>query len=256
MKFDANVFSGEYPFRRLRPTRGDGLLRLLDRFGVEKAVATAFPSIFYKDSLDGLRKTIAETEGCGTRIFHYAVLNPLLDGWQEDLRRALELPGVVGLRLFPRYHGYGLDDPRVSELVGAATANRLPIDLAARLVDDRLHPRFLASEPLAVETIAAFLERHPRATIIQSRLLVGEMEKLGPTLRSLPSAWLDVGGINATVTTLDRLAEIAPVERCVFGTGLPLFCAQGLWLALEQSGLSAADRAKVMGQNLQRLLKL
>lgn len=254
MRFDANVFTGEYPFRRLRPTRGDGLLRLLDRFHVEKAVATAFPSIFYKDSLDGLRKTIDEMEGCGERIFHYAVLNPTIEGWREDLNRALELPGVVGLRLFPRYHGYALKDVRIDELIDEASKRKLPVDLAVRLVDDRLHPRFLTSDPISVDAIAAFLDRHSHTPILVSRLLSWEMEKLSASFQKHPSAWLDAGSINASVTTLDRLKEMAPIDRCVFGTGTPLFYAEGLWMALDQSLLSAEDRTKVTGGNLKRLL--
>jgi len=256
MRFDANVFTGEYPFRRLRPTRGDGLLRLLDRFNVDKAVATSFPSIFYKDSLDGLRKSIDETEGCGERIFHYAVLNPLIDGWKEDLRRAFELPGVVGIRIFPRYHGYPLDDPRLGELVHEAVTRKVPMDLAMRLVDDRLHPRFLESNAIGVDAIAAFLHAHASTPIIVSRLLGWEMEKLSASFHQHPTAWLDVGSINASVTTLDRLKEIAPIDRCLFGTGMPLFYAQGLWMTLEQTLLSAENRQKIEGQNLQRLLGL
>ncbi|MBI4028269.1 MAG: amidohydrolase family protein [Verrucomicrobia bacterium] len=256
MRFDANIFTGEYPFRRLRPTRGDALLRLMDRLRIDKAVATAFPSIFYKDHFDGLRRTIAETEGCGDRVFHLAVLNPCVEGWREDLQRSLELPGVVGIRLYPRYHGYPLDGIGVNEMTHEAVRRGLVVCLAARLMDDRLHPRFLASAPVASRDVASFLEAHPRAKIILSQFLPAELQALTASLQKHAHVYVEAGCLGLTMTTLDNMSDIAPINRWIFGSGAPLFYATGTWMALENCGIEDGQRELVAWKNLMELLNI
>ncbi|HIE50671.1 MAG TPA: hypothetical protein EYP85_02840 [Armatimonadetes bacterium] len=250
---DVNLYCGEYPFRRLPRTTGDGLLQLMDAIGCERAVATPFAAIFYKDNLDGLRKAIEETAGVGERVFFYAVINPAFPGWERDAREALTLPGVVGWRLFPRYHHYEWLDPQVITLLQIAGEQKVPVNLTARLVDDRLDHWLLRVPPLDLDQVAGLLKQCRNTTLLLSHFYTNELNLLASAIKSHPQAYLDIGNTKPNVFWFDQVATQFDPTRLVLGTGAPLYYYQGTLLSLAKAEMDETTRHRLSHENAQRL---
>jgi hypothetical protein len=49
MRIDVSSFVGAYPFRKVPGTSPDGLLRSMDRVGIDQAWVAHLPSVFWRD---------------------------------------------------------------------------------------------------------------------------------------------------------------------------------------------------------------
>jgi uncharacterized protein len=249
---DVNLYCGEYPFRRLPETRGRGLLQLMDAARVEYGVVTPFAGIFYKDNLDGLRAAVEAVE-TGGKIRFWAVLNPAFPGWEADMDAALTLPGVAGVRLFPRYHRYRLMDPPVVALMGRAAERGVPVNIAARLVDDRLHHWLLNVPPLDVPEVGGLVKQCPATTIVLSHFYSAEIGSLAAVVNAHPAAYVDIGCCKPNVVWWTTVTRQIDVSRLLFGTGAPLYYYAGAWLSLHSSELEEAARQRIAHGNAAEL---
>ena len=267
---DVSLFTGTYPFRNLLSMRGSGTLGLMDKIGCEKTIATAFESIFYKNNLDGLKKVIGDTDGCGKRVFHYAVINPTFPGWRRDIDEALELPGVVGIRLFPRYHHYDLSLKDFLALMEIAAERNIPVNLTSRLLDDRLgHWLVNIRPPLQLFEVEVFLKKCQRNTIILSMfdsyeydepvlgLLSDRSVTLLKSVESHPRAYVDIGGcIKSTLFWLEELIKRIDPSHLLLGTGAPLYYYGGTLLSLEKSKMTNVVKKKILRENAEALFNI
>ena len=121
MRIDANAYLGHWPFRRLRYNDADGLLRLMDKKKIDRAVVSSIGSIFYRNCHEGNIELAEQVNEHRDRLIPFGTINPTYPGFLEDLRRCHEDLGMVGVKLYPNYHAYSLRDPRTLELMQAAT---------------------------------------------------------------------------------------------------------------------------------------
>ena len=266
---DVSLYTGFYPFRYLPPTHGRGIFDLMKQIGCEWCVATAFPSIFYKDCLDGLKRTIDETEGCGEKVFHYAVINPAFPGWQQDLDEALKLPGVVGVRLFPRYHHYDLCSKEFLKLMETTAERNVPVNLTARLVDERLGHWLIDGLPsLQLYEIEIFLKKCRNTTVIMSMFdsyeynepvlpMSGRSATLLEIVKSHPNAFIDIGGCTKpNFFWFEKLVKQIDPSRLILGTGAPLYYHGGTLFSLEKAKIESSIKMKILHDNAQVLFRI
>ena len=251
---DINIFTGIYPFRNLPSTCGKKLTELLDEIECQRCIATAFPSIFYKDCLDGLKLTAAQTESCGKRVFFYAVMNPGFPGCIEDMNEALKLPGVAGIRLFPRLHHYELMSPQLRPLMAFAAERDIPVNLAARLVDDRLNHWMLdIRPPLPLYEIGAFIKSYRKTKIILSMFYHHEIAELVDDINSSPNVFVDIGVTKPDLFWYERIVEKIDSTRLLFGTGAPLYYHGSSLLSLEKANIFSDVKQQILQKNAERV---
>jgi predicted TIM-barrel fold metal-dependent hydrolase len=251
---DANLYVGEYPFRRLPATGGEAVRALLDEIGAERAIATSFHSIFYKDNLDGLRKSLDETASVGDRIFFWAVINPTFPGWEEDMEAALGLPGVIGVRLLPMYHHYSPADGSVLRLMALAAEADVPVNVSHRIVDERLHHWLLNVRPIDLAEMRELIERASDTQIVLSHLYVAEMSQLAPAIKEHPSALVDVGNAKPQVGWVEQVCDQLGPSRLIVGTGAPLYYHRGVLMGLEEAPIAEEARRAILHDNAAHLL--
>ena len=104
MIIDVNAYLGHWPFRQLRHNTASGLLKLMDKNGIDKAIVSSINAIFYKNCHSGNEELAAETKAHRDRLIPFATLNPEYPGWEDDLKHCHEDFGMTGLRLLPHYH--------------------------------------------------------------------------------------------------------------------------------------------------------
>jgi len=251
---DVNVHVGRWPLRRLPGDEPGPLVARLRSRGVTQAWAGSFDGLLHKD-LRAVNARLADDcqrHGRG-RLLPFGSINPKLPGWEEDLRRCVEVHPMRGIRLHPNYHGYRLDDPAFARLVRLAVQRRLIVQLALVLEDERMmHPR-LRVEPVDPGPLAALARQTPGLRLV----LINALRTLrGEPLRNLIAA----GEIHVEISMLEGVGGVAellgqvPADRVLFGSHAPLFYFESAELKLRESRLTPALRRAICQGNARRLL--
>jgi predicted TIM-barrel fold metal-dependent hydrolase len=242
---DTNTWFSHWPTHHGSPDSTAALVSKLRRHGVSSAWIGSFDGALDTD-VAGVNTRLAEAcvrDGGGILV-PFGTVNPALPDWEEDLRRCHEVHGMRGLRLFPNYHGYSLDDARFVQLVELATRRGLLVQIAVSVEDDRSQDPVLRVAPVVVAPLADIVERNPktRAMILNgagaSRILtVGN-----PLLRRLA-----VAGVLFETATLEGVAgieallAIVPHLRLTFGSHSPYFYFEAALLKLQESALTSGQ---------------
>jgi predicted TIM-barrel fold metal-dependent hydrolase len=255
---DVNAYLGHFAFRQLRYNTAAGLIQLMDRAGIERAVVSSAAAITYRNAQAGNEEVAAEVKGHGDRLIPLAVLNPAYAGWQEDLRICRAEFGMRGLRLYPRWHKYRLSDASCLELVNAAAASGMVVSIPIR-VEDRRQQSWLVDVPdVDLEEIAGLVKACPQAQFI---LVSGSgfiSSSLGRTPSGLPANYvIDTSLLTAVMANeLGRLLGNLGEDRLVFGTGIPFHYPGPALAKLEVLEASDAVKEKIRRGNAARLLRL
>lgn len=256
MILDANAWLGHYPFRPVPDTTPDGLLRLMDRHHIDRAVVANLHSVFYRDAHAGNAELARWVGPHGDRLLPAATLNPAYPGWQDDLRQCREWWGMRGLRLFPAYHGYSLVAPECLELVRAAAAAGMHVAIPLRLEDRRQRHRLDTTEEVTLANIAALARACPDAEIVVLEALGVENSPFvrDPALKNARVSFEFSRMATVLQGTISTLIERLGPDRLVFGSGIPLKTPGPALLKLELLEVPAAARDQLAHGNMERLL--
>ncbi|MFH1006984.1 MAG: amidohydrolase family protein [Candidatus Latescibacterota bacterium] len=250
---DVNLFVGDCPFRAI-PSSVSDLKRLREDAGLERAVATSFSSLFYYDPQEGLARDLERYAPLSDWLSFYAVVNPDFPQLEGQIEHAASDERIVGIRLFPTLHHYALDSDRVTETLGLAAKKNLPVNLTARLTDERMAPRYLDQATLSSEALAAFLLGAEEVTVILSMFFFRELQALPVEWSRMPRVYLDLGCAKPSVASFDRIPSWFPAERVLFGSGAPLYYWKGSRLAVEGAGLSEDQKSAMLGRTAREVL--
>ncbi len=255
---DVNAYLGHFAFRQLRHNTAAGLLRLMDRSGIERAAVSSAASITYRNAQAGNEELAGEVKGHGDRLIPIAVINPAYAGALDDLRICREELGMRGLRLYPSWHNYRLTDPSCVELVNAAASAGMSISIPLR-VEDRRQQSWLVDVPdVKKDEIAALVKRCPQARFVlmngsgYTGSLLGRKDNGLPASYAIEISLLQVELGAEVGRLLDNLGE----DRVVFGTGMPFHYPGPSLAKLEILDAPARVKEKIRRGNAVRWLGL
>ncbi|MGV3686351.1 MAG: amidohydrolase family protein [Daejeonella sp.] len=140
MLIDINAYVGNWPFQQLQYNTCEALLDRMNKFGVEISVISNLNGIFYKNTQSAneeLYKELRSARKFSDRFIPFAVINPIYAGWRDDLETSVKHFGMKGVRVYPKYHDYGIIDPACIELVKRVRDHGLPVAFEYRMVDSR-----------------------------------------------------------------------------------------------------------------------
>lgn len=248
---DTNAWLGRWPFRRLPLDEPIALARRLRSLGIERAWAGHLDALFHEDIAAVNARLAEQCQHLGDGLFlPFGAVNPTLPDWREDLRRCHEIHRMPGIRLHPDVHGYSTADPIASELLSAASARGMVVQVAFQMEDPRTrHPRLDLAEvnPAPLVDLAGEI---PGLRVVL--LNVGRV--LGPTAGELfgtSKLLVDIATLEG-VDGVDRLIGSLGADRIVFGTHAPLFIPESAVLKLRESSpspdaLDAITRSNALG---------
>lgn len=251
---DVNVHLSRWPFRRLAGDETPRLVEKLQSCGIKQAWAGSFDALLHRD-VQGVNARLAEEckrHGAGMLI-PFGTVHPKLPDWQEDLRRCHEEHGMPGIRLYPSYHGYALDDPVFAELLALAERRKLIVQLVIRIEDTRMqHPLMLVPD----------VDAAPLADLVASRpnLRLVILNGLRGLRGNVLAALIKSGNVHFEIATQEgvggiaNLLETMPLERVLFGSHFPFFVIESALLKLRESELTPAQLEAISHQNARRLL--
>jgi hypothetical protein len=255
-RIDANAWLGHYPFRAVPDNAPDGLLRLMDRHGIEQAVVSSLHAVFFSDAHSGNEELARWVSPHRDRLIPCATLNPEYPGWEQDLRRCCDEWGMRGLRLFPAHHRFSLTSPQCLELVRAATRRGLHVAIPLRLEDRRQRHWMDATDEVSLPEIAGLARACPDANILVLEALGVEDSPFvtDPTLANARVCF----EFSRMATVLQRsipvlLDRLGP-HRLVFGTGMPLKIPGPAVLKLDLLRTPAEVKQQLAAANMARLL--
>ena len=140
MLVDLNAYVGHWPFQQFRVTTCAKLLEKMNQYGADVSVVSSLHGLFYKNVQSANEELVEELSSdrrFRDRFIPFAVINPTYGGWREDFETCTTKLGMKGLRLYPTYHNYQLNDPGLIELVKRARDRGLPVAFKIRMVDSR-----------------------------------------------------------------------------------------------------------------------
>jgi predicted TIM-barrel fold metal-dependent hydrolase len=213
------------------------------------------------------------------RFFPVYTLDPTFPTWRLYLDQCVGdyglAPGTGAVRLFPRHHGYQLDDAAIDPCLDRLEALGLPLLLTWQLEDARMQAPGMHVPDLDPESVAGLAARRPSLRL----LVTGAVQsQIMATLRRLAPAapvWFDISRVQGPIDGIPILCRATaaadgdaddearhPLDgarRLVFGTNLPLHVAQSPILELADAilaGLSQEGAAAIGRGNARAVLGL
>lgn len=166
MIIDVNAYLGPFAFRRLRHNTASELLKLMDSKAIDKAVVSSAGALTYRNTQAGNEELAGEVKPHRDRLIPHAVINPAYAGWRDDLKACQESLGMSGLRLYPKWHRYGLAEAPCLELVSLATARGMVVSIPVRVEDVRQRSWLVDVPEVPLQEIAALVKACPDGRFI------------------------------------------------------------------------------------------
>jgi predicted TIM-barrel fold metal-dependent hydrolase len=248
---DTNVYLSHWAVRHSWAETPQLLVEKLQRHGVASAWVGSFEGALHTD-IAGVNARLAEACARDGRavLRAFGTVNPTFPDWEEDLRRCHEVHRMPGIRLFPNYHGYTLDDPRFVQLLELGARRGLLVQIALSLEDERSQNPVLAVPPVDVAALGDRLKNIPAARVMLlnsgARVFAGNNPLLGR---------LAAAGVRFEIATLETVAGIesllqrVPGIRLSFGSHSPYFYLEAALLKLQESALTAEQLAAIIRGN-------
>ena len=261
MLIDANAHIGHWPFRHRAYNTCITLLGRMDEFGVDKAIISNLSACLYKNPQSAnveLMKEIKATAQFRDRFFPFGVINPLYGGWIDDIRICHEEYGMKGIKIYPKYHGYEIDDPICEELVARVHERGLAIAIPLRVVDSRPSSWLDIIEEFALSDILSLIAKVPGA-----KFLIQNVSQRSPltdeeiSLVRNTDTLIDTSG--KRIDILESWLEVLGTDSFCFGTHTPVldYCTGLLRIeSLTASEANEVTKEKLRSGNIRNLLSI
>lgn len=243
---DAHCHLG--PFRNFHiPDHGaDGLVRVMDRLGVDVAVIAAHAGISadYRYGNDQVMEAIARHPG---RVLGYCCVNPNYPAEiVPELERCFADPGFRGVKLHPELHGdYPLDGPAYAPVWEFAAEHRVPV----------LSHSYFAGDALGVFT--AIADRYPQVPLLLGHAgLDYGLDRVVAAIAGRPSIHLDLTGPLSWEGVVEYLTGAVGADRLVFGSDIPFMNAALQLGGLVYARITETDKRRILGGNAASLFGL
>lgn len=249
---DTNVSLSKWPFRRLPLDQPDSLIKKLKALGISQAWAGSFDGLLHRNVSD-VNDRLAEACARSNVLLAIGSVNPTVPGWEEVLRRCVEINKMPGIRLHPNYHGYALNAPSFHRLLTRATAAGVFVQIATAMEDVRTQHRLVRVPDVDLSPLTDLMPktRGARVQILNHRLRGTLLDRLAKT----PGVYFDTARIDST-DGVPSIVRSVPQGRVLFGTNSPLLIPEAALIRTHESGqLSLADLQSVLSRNADEFLK-
>lgn len=248
--FDANTWTGSWPFAFCDAHTPDSLQGHLRRHGIRRALVSPLEAVFAPEPGPANARLLAGTGGI-RGLEPVPVINPTLANWLEEVALADADPRVRAVRLLPNYHNYRLNARCVTDLIAELAERGLRLIVQMQLIDHRHEYHAMTIKPVPAADLAALLARAARLPVLASGLLRPDLLRLAVAHPQLVAdlsfaEWHD---------TMENLREKMPARQLVFASHTPLLITAAATAKVEASTLARAEKQAIAGGNLERFLR-
>jgi uncharacterized protein len=254
---DTNVDLFRWPFRRLVGDDPPGLVARLRNKGVTQAWAGSYEALLCRDVAGvNIRLAAACREHGPNFLVPFGCVNPKSPDWQDDLRRCHEVHRMPGIRVYPNYHSYTLDDPAFATLLSMASDRNLIVQIALSMEDTRTQLPLLQVPRVDPAPLAHFIPDMPQLRLVLLNLGGWGNDDANPNmvaLRQANNVYFDIA-MHEGVGGLARLIATTSPARVVFGSHYPFYYFESALLKVHSAGLPHDQELAVCERNAQTLL--
>jgi uncharacterized protein len=229
------------------------LLRIMDRLGIERAI-NAPVMMFSSVPEEGLRQGLAAHRESKGRILLYTVFNPHEPESLAFVRRSLEEPAVVGIKIHPAHHQCPADDPRWRPVWEVASASGRPILTHSWCASD-YNPTQKHAQPAL---FAGYVREFPEVRLILGHS-GGRYEghlAAAALARAHANVYLDLAGDGYGLGLVEYLVEQVGAERILYGSDDQWIDPRSQLGMVLDAAIPAADKASILRYNAVRLFGL
>lgn len=248
---DTNISLFPWPFRRLPFDTPDLLVHKLRSLGIVQGWAASFEGILHRD-LTGVNQRLADVCRGWAELIPIGSINPTLPDWEKDLHRCISEHNMPGVRLFPSYHGYTLDDPRFVRLLQYAAGAGRFIQIAVAMEDHRTQNTLLRVPDVDPSPLIKLMPgiESARVQILNHNLRPQLLQQLGNT----PRVFFDTARVEGT-DGIPHLVTNAALDRVLFGSHAPFLIPEASLIRVHESDmLDHAALVRVLSNNAALLL--
>jgi predicted TIM-barrel fold metal-dependent hydrolase len=224
MLVDINAYIGHWPFLQLQYNNCSGILGRMNRFGIDVSVVSNLNGIFYKNTQSANQELYDELKSnkqLDNRFISFAVINPIYAGWRDDLITSLDMLGMKGVRLYPKYHDYALDDPACIELIKRVRDRGFPVAFSLRMVDNRQRSWMDIQEEWSLKDVVSVVRAVPDAKYMILNLANGaNLTADDAAILKDADVLLDTSG--RAISNLSELLSTYGKDKFAFGTHAPI----------------------------------
>lgn len=253
MILDANANLGNWPFRRMIYNDPEGLLERLGRVEIDRAWVVSLEAVMYKD-VHAANAPLAEMVADYPALMPIATINPEFPAWQGDLAECVQELGFRGVRAYPNYHGYALDDPIADDLLALADDLDIFVQVAVRMTDERHHHPLCTVPPVDLGPLPELAAKYPKLPIM---VVNGKNTDLMPLIeptQGMENLFFEMSHIEGT-GGLEELGRRLGLERIVFGTHAPYYYPESAILKVtRECEFTEAEQEAILHANADRLL--
>lgn len=247
--FDANTWTGQWPFAFLNAHHPRSLALHLKEHGITRALVSPLEAAFAPAPGPANQALLRSTRKVSSLI-PVPVINPALADWREELALAAFDERVRAVRVLPAYHNYRVNHRVMDALAEELIRRRLRLIVQVRLIDERHEYHSLNIKPVRGMDLVALLVRHPELPVLASGFLRSELLPLLPAhLRLLAdlsfAEWHE---------TLRHLESTVGLRQLAFASHTPFLVTAAARAKLDDSGLAVTKIKGIASDNLRRWL--
>ena len=155
------------------------------------------------------------------KLIGFLSVDPVVPGWEDELRHGREELGLSGIKLMPMYAGFRPDDESLDPLWQYAARHRLPVLLHAGTT-------FLSQAPLEC-TLPRWIDnvarRFPEVRIVMAHLAHPYEGECIVTIRKHPHVYADISALHYRpwqfFQSLSLVQEYGVWHKLLFGSDYP-----------------------------------
>ena len=257
MIVDVNAFLGHYPFRQLKITTAEAMVRQMDAHGIDVALVSSLHAVFYRDSHRGNEELFAETSKFPQRLVPIATVNPNYVGWQEDLKESVERFDAKGITLLPGHHGYELTDETGRAALDKIAEYDLPLVLTQRLEDRRQRHHWDQAEDMKMAVLSEVALAYPKLRFLLSNWVKVEPEQLlAAQLKG--RCLIDFARLHVVLRKeVPKLIEALGIESIAYGSHMPFdYLGPSLVKLANLETLTPEDYQRIAWKNAAEFFRL
>jgi len=249
---DTNISLFRWPFRRLPLDTTSEMVKQLRLLQIDQAWAGSYEGLLHRD-ITAVNQRLADecNSVAGNLLLPIGAINLTMPDWEEDLYRCHEVHRMPGIRVYPNYHGYALDNARFKRLIELAAKRGMFVQLAVTLEDIRTQHPLARVDDVDLTPLPDLMREIPNARVqlLNYRPSGAIFERLAKTA----GIYFDVSRVEAT-DGVRKLIRIVPSGRVVFGTHAPFLIYQAALIRAYESDLSDVESRALFETNAVNLL--